>query len=85
MSQVECFAHGFGYQAFVCEHRMSNPAQQWFSDTPSEENKWRDAWCQACETVYQQNEGWNDVSGSKVKVRLLCHRCYESLRSQSKE
>jgi hypothetical protein len=83
MSQIECSSHGVGYEAFVCEHLMSNPAQIWFSDDPTEENQWPDAWCAACEALYEEQGGWNEKNEPKLKVRLVCHRCYHSLRAQS--
>jgi len=81
--QIECGAHGAGYETFVCEHLVSNPAQRWFSDDPTEENRWPDSWCAACEALYQEQGEWNERNSSSRRIRLLCHHCYESLRSRS--
>jgi Family of unknown function (DUF6882) len=40
-NQVECDDHGSGFEAYVCEHLVSNPEQKWFSNEPDEEDKCR--------------------------------------------
>ena len=82
-NQIKCSTHGAGYRTYVCEHLISNPVQQWFSDNVSEEKRWPDAWCAACDRVFQEQGQWNDQNESKIKIQLLCHQCYESLRSRS--
>ena len=80
--KVECGTHGSGFQTFVCEHLISNPAQEWFSSEPDDENKWPDAWCAACNTFFQQEGEWTEKNESNIKIKLLCHHCYERSRSQ---
>jgi hypothetical protein len=79
-AQTECATHGNGFQTFVCEHLASNPSQEWFSDEPSDSNQWPDAWCATCEGFFQEEGEWNDKNESKMKIKLLCHRCYETIR-----
>jgi hypothetical protein len=81
---ISCDEHETGYETFICEHLLSQPIQQWFSDDPGEENKWPDAWCSACDAFFQQQGEWNDKNESKMKIKLICHHCYESLRTQAK-
>ncbi|HET8922901.1 MAG TPA: hypothetical protein VFN26_07870 [Candidatus Acidoferrum sp.] len=80
--RVECSDHGSGFAAYACEHLVSNPAQVWFTQDPDEEHKWPDAWCGACDVFFQEQGEWNENNESKMKIRLLCHHCYERLRSQ---
>ena len=82
--QVECTDHGTGFATYACEHLVSNPAQLWFSREPDEEHKWPDAWCSACDAFFQEQGEWNEKNESKIKIQLLCHYCYESLRSQAR-
>jgi hypothetical protein len=82
--QVECGEHGSGFSTYVCEHLVSNPAQEWCSREPNEEHQWPDAWCLACDTFFQEQGEWNGKNESKIKIKLLCHRCYERLRSQGR-
>jgi hypothetical protein len=80
--QVECTEHGTGFATYACEHLVSNPAQGWYSREPDEEHKWPDAWCSACDTFFQEQGEWNEKNESKTKIQLICHQCYERLRSQ---
>ncbi len=80
--QVECATHGSGFQTYVCEHLISDPAQKWFSSEPDDNNKWPDAWCVACNAFFQEEGEWNEKNESKTKIQLLCHHCYERFRSQ---
>jgi hypothetical protein len=79
---VQCPTHGSGFETFVCEHLVSDPAQRWYSQDPEEGDKWPDAWCAVCNAFFQQEGEWNDKNEPNVKVRLLCHYCYERLRAQ---
>lgn len=81
--QVKCSDHGTGYETFACEHLVSNPAQGWFSSEPNEDRRWPDAWCVVCDAYFREQNEWNDQNSSKMKVRLLCHLCYERIRSQA--
>jgi len=82
LKQLDCATHGAGFQTFVCEHLIANPAQEWFSAEATKENKWPDAWCAACDVFFQQEGEWNKISESNIKFQLLCHRCYEMFRSR---
>jgi hypothetical protein len=80
--QVECSDHGTGFAAYACEHLVSNPAQPWFSREADEEHKWPDVWCASCDAFFQEHGEWNEKNESKIKIKLLCHHCYERLRSR---
>ena len=82
--QVKCGKHNVGYETFVCEHLISRPAQRWFSDEPTEENKWPDSCCSECEAIYLEQGESNDTNKTSRRIRLLCHHCYGALRSKSK-
>jgi len=79
---VECEIHGRGQQSYICEHLLAFPRQEWFSDEPSERNPWPDAWCAECDKIFQTRGEWNDENSARLKIKLVCHRCYESLRKQ---
>lgn len=82
--ELECGTHGVGYQTFVCEHLFADPAQTWFSDDPTESSNWPDAWCARCNDLFLQQREWNDKNESSLKIKLLCHRCYEMIRAKAK-
>lgn len=81
--RIRCDTHGPGFNTYVCEHLVANPAQEWFSSDPTEDNKWPDAWCAACDVFFQQEGEGNERNEGKMKIELLCHRCYEQFRSRS--
>jgi len=80
--KVECPDHGPGFAAYACEHLVSHPTQLWFSREADEEHRWPDAWCEVCDAVFQEQGEWNERNESKIKITLLCHHCYERLRSR---
>ena len=84
LKQLDCAAHGAGFQTFACEHLVENPSQEWFSGEATNKTKWPDAWCAACDVFFQQAGEWNGNNESKMKIKLLCHRCYEMFRSQQR-
>lgn len=79
--QIECATHGNGFSTYVCEHLVANPAQEWFSEQ-SEDSKWPDAWCSTCNSYFLEEGEWNEKNEAKLKIKLLCHFCYEKKRSQ---
>jgi hypothetical protein len=78
---IKCAAHGLGQETFVCVHLAAQPNQEWFSDLPTSSNPWPDAWCTECEEVFQEQGEWNDKNASRLRVKLLCHHCYEHFRA----
>jgi hypothetical protein len=81
-AKITCASHAAGFQTFVCQHLAEDPLQQWFSDTPSESNPWPDAWCKICNEAFKEQGEWNDQNEGRMKIKLLCHRCYESARAK---
>jgi hypothetical protein len=68
----------------MCEHLLTHPAQPWYSDEPSPDNRWPDAWCGACDSVFQQAGEWNQENSAQLRIKRLCHRCYEAKRKLAK-
>ncbi len=81
LGHVKCGDHGTGYETFICEHLAANPQQEWFSDSPSESNPWPDSWCAQCNEAFKEEGEWNVRNESRMKIKLLCHRCYEAARN----
>jgi len=79
---VECSHHTKGFATYICEHLLANPAQEWFSNKPDEEQPWPDAWCAPCEALFLEQGEWNDKNQSRREIKMVCHHCYENLRSQ---
>jgi hypothetical protein len=81
--QISCGTHGPAYGTYVCEHLIGNPEQQWFSEEPNQENPWPDAWCGICDATFQTQGEWNEKNENNLKIKLLCHFCYEAFRARS--
>lgn len=80
---LSCNTHGSAYEAYVCEHLIANPEQQWFSQEPDLESPWPDAWCGICDSFFQEQGEWNEKNEKNLKIKLLCHFCYQALRAKS--
>lgn len=79
--EIKCNQHGRAYETFVCEHLAAQPNQKWYSNEPTRDEPWPDAWCADCNLILEANNGeWQD---HEPKIKLLCHRCYESFRAGS--
>lgn len=81
--QIRCGTHGTAYETYVCEHLLANPNQRWFSEARDQENPWPDAWCSVCEAFFQAQGEWNEKNEKNLKIKLLCHLCYEAFRAKS--
>jgi hypothetical protein len=80
---INCNTHGSAHETYVCEHLIANPRQQWFSQEPDLENPWPDAWCAICDSFFQEQGEWNKQNEKNLKIKLLCHLCYEVFRAKS--
>jgi hypothetical protein len=83
-TQIECSTHGTGFAAFICEHLAANPAQEWFSAEPDDNNKWPDAWCALCDAFFEEEGEWSEKNEAKLKIKVICHYCYEESRTRKK-
>jgi len=73
---VECGSHGPSHAAFVCTHLFSEPGQKWYRDYPGKNNPSPDAWCSACEHMFEQEGGWSEVASDFADIKLICGQCY---------
>jgi hypothetical protein len=80
--KIQCDQHDVGIATFICEHLSAAPNQEWFSDARTEIDPWPDAWCSQCESLFQEQDGWNGDNISKRKIVAVCNQCYDGLRTQ---
>jgi hypothetical protein len=81
--QIECGTHGPAFKTYICEHLADNPEQVWFSEAPSAENEWPDAWCTLCHEAYKRENQWNEKNEGTPRIKLFCHCCYETRRARA--
>ncbi|HEX7871101.1 MAG TPA: hypothetical protein VF455_13415 [Chryseobacterium sp.] len=83
---VDCESHGFGRQAFVCQHldtKTPNGFEEAFETYHGMELDEDDdfqAWCDECEKVRSENNGWDDETMEFAKIKLVCEDCYFDLK-----
>jgi len=78
---VHCDLHGETPQTFVCVHLKDETYGLGFNrEDPSDENPYPDAWCDACDVIRSENDGWDNTPEELCKIVLLCTECYERSR-----
>ena len=84
-SMMECPNHGHRKPAFVCchLHRGSGLGFNQPEEPPDEELPFEHAWCDACEKVAVEQEGWNDVSEAHASITAVCEGCLEEIRTRN--
>ncbi len=75
---IQCAEHGEACITYICGHLSENPAQQWYCDFPTEDNRWPDAWCPKCEKEFLKEGGWNEKNEDCLNLKIICNHCYES-------
>jgi hypothetical protein len=83
---VECDAHDYQRRAFVCQHLNRHTkvgfveAFETFEGMELGDDDDFQAWCDTCEKVRQQADGWNDESMEVADIKLLCEQCYFDIK-----
>ena len=74
---ITCPQHGEGQATYVCRHLAKKPDQPWFSEAPSDDDPWPDAWCAKCDAEFQKAGEWNGDNEDCLGVVTICDQCYE--------
>jgi hypothetical protein len=88
-SYVECGNHNTQRPAFVCQHL--NPTTKVGFEEAFETYEGMDlledddfqAWCDACESIRQKEDGWNDTSMAFAAIKVVCEKCYFEMKAQN--
>ena len=87
--RVHCGEHGERHAAFVCQHLVRGSGLGFFEPDRApvlpDESDEQSAWCSECESVRQQEGGWNDTSGAFAHVTMICDACYEAAHHRNEE
>ena len=79
--KVHCAIHGECEPAFVCSHLVGETVGLGFNRSePERDNPFPNAWCDDCELIRAEHDGWNEQSEKLIKISLLCSGCYERAR-----
>ncbi|MFT6334790.1 MAG: hypothetical protein ACI86M_001443 [Saprospiraceae bacterium] len=87
---VDCGIHGFRRSAFICQH-LNREEKKGFEES-FDSHKGMDlddeddfaAWCDECEQVRVDKDGWNEESEKFAKIKLVCEDCYFELKECNK-
>lgn len=82
-SDLHCDTHGPSGAAYLCVHLQQQPVQTWYCNPPSADQPCPDAWCAACERLFQQEGEWNEKNEGQVDIRMVCQQCYHDARADS--
>ena len=82
-TEFHCDTHGPAEATYLCAHLLQQPVQTWYCDAPTPDQPHPDAWCAACERLFQQEGEWNERNEGGLDIRAVCHHCYEDARAAS--
>ncbi|MGV3586010.1 MAG: DUF6882 domain-containing protein [Adhaeribacter sp.] len=88
---IECRVHGKIREAFICQH-LNREVKTGFEESfhtyrgmiLDKEDDFM-AWCDECEKIRIQHDGWNDESMEFAKIKLVCERCYFEIKEFNTE
>ena len=81
LEPVKCAQHGQGQGVIVCRHLLNGTRVGFFSDAPTPENPWPDAWCAQCDDYFKRVPDWEKEPDAYLRFGLVCHKCYETIRA----
>lgn len=88
---VDCENHERRRRAFICQHLQKGIKlgfEESFETYENMEFEYEDddfqAWCNECEKVRLENDGWNDMTMEFAKIKLVCEKCYFEIKETSK-
>ncbi|MCB9583408.1 MAG: hypothetical protein H6717_40625 [Polyangiaceae bacterium] len=80
--KIECAEHGDQDGTFVCIHLVAGVGQGFHHgyDDDDPDAMFPDAWCDACEAVLEEEDGWTERLKAAMDIQLLCAGCYMDRR-----
>lgn len=79
---IDCAKHDFNRIAFVCQHIIGKEkvgfeeAFETHEGMELGEDDDFQAWCNECETIRQQQDGWTDDAMAFADIKVVCEECY---------
>lgn len=83
---VKCNEHEYRRRAFVCHHlnKVDKVGFEESFETIEDMELGEDddfmAWCNQCEIIRQQEDGWNDRAIKLADIRIVCEKCYFEMK-----
>ncbi len=84
-SKMECRRHGVHPPAFICTHLQHGRGLGFNQpdDEPDADWPFRQAWCDECERVRNEQGEWNDISEGFAAIMAICEGCFFEIRSRN--
>jgi hypothetical protein len=86
LKTIGCCDHGQAHETYVCKHLIEGTNTDWYSGEVDDEHEWPDSWCGNCNKFYEAEGEWNEESEQAAElstnIKLLCHHCYQHIRSR---
>ncbi len=76
MKAIQCEEHGSSPYCIICEHLREQNGLGYFA-IQAESTEPAQAWCEACDLVLAQEQGWTDRADLQAGWKLHCTACYE--------
>ncbi len=82
-SLMECPRHGDRKPTFICKHLRDEQGQGFHQsdDTVDEDWPFQYAWCDECNQILQEEDGWNDRSEEFAQIVAICEGCFEDIKT----
>jgi hypothetical protein len=74
---IRCAEHGVTPYCLICQH-LRDESGLWYFAIPAEVGEPAQAWCESCDKVLEQEQGWTDRADLQANWRLYCTVCYEA-------
>ncbi|HYX53323.1 MAG TPA: hypothetical protein VE783_07710 [Candidatus Limnocylindrales bacterium] len=83
MATIRCDQHGVSHEAFVCKHLVYGKYLGFFCDLDDHGNPFPDAWCNGCELIRLEYQGWSDATEDLMEIAMVCGGCYEEIKERN--
>ena len=80
--EIDCDEHGKGVAAVVCGHLLLNNGTPLGIVENCTEPGDLQAWCYACEYVFEQEEDLTEAFKKFNNMKLVCEECYSQIKKR---
>lgn len=75
-SQIYCEEHGVTSYCIICQHLCAERGLQYYSQYVAADDYPAHSWCNHCDALLQEDEGWSDRGDEFAGWKLLCAGCH---------
>ena len=75
---IQCAKHGVTPYCLICQH-LRGGSGLWYFAIRAEAGEPAQAWCESCDEILEQEQGWTDRADLQANWKLFCTACYETI------